>query len=356
MNMMKKFFFSMVCAGLAISASAQQAVELKQQNMAKWDIGGANYSGISPMGKNRYAMVSDKEPADGFYVFRIDQNMTDGRVVSMYLEGFYGNPNPQTDNMGMNVRDCEGVAYLPSTNTVFISGEGDQRILEYRMDGSLSGRRLLVPDVFASDKIVSNYGFEALTYSPETHTFWTTTESTLKKDGPCAGPQNPGALNLLRIQSFGENMLPKKQYAYRMDQGKKDDFGKTYVYGVSAMTALPNGKLLVMEREADVSYGEMSSQVICKIFMVDPNMSWQIDASTDLKRLDSNKFMVKTLIATFKTKMTPFKHNFANYEGMCLGEKLSDGRQTLLLVCDSQNNFGKGPVRLKDYIKVLILP
>ena len=33
-----------------------------------------------------------------------------------------------------------------------------------------------------------------------------------------------------------------------------------------------------------------------------------------------------------------------------------DGRQTLLLIRDSQGGYGKGPVHLKDYIRVLILP
>ena len=65
---------------------------------------------------------------------------------------------------------------------------------------------------------------------------------------------------------------------------------------------------------------------------------------------------MKTLIAHFTTKFTPFNQSFANYEGMCLGAQLADGRQTLLLVNDSQSGYGKGPFHLKDYIKVLILP
>lgn len=340
----------------ALAAQAQQAVDLGQTALSKWNIGAANYSGIAPLGDGRYAVVSDKEPTDGFFVFRIDQNTTTGAIASVYLESFKGNTSPKLDANGLSIRDCEGIAYLPAAGTVFISGEGDQAILEYGMDGQPTGRRLNVPTIFGIDKIVPNYGFEALTYNSHTHRFWTTTESTLPSDGAAAGPQHPGAQNLLRLQAFDDNLQPVGQYAYRMDRGKVDDFGKIYVYGVSEMTALDDGRLLVLEREADISQGYLSSQVICKLFLIDPTQGWQIDSSTDLKKLDPNRFLIKTLLATFTTKYTPFNHSFANYEGMCLGNRLPDGRQTLILLSDSQGGYGKGPFRLNDYIRVLILP
>ena len=355
---MRHSLFLSLCLlmGGSFMAAAQQAVDLGQVSLSKWKIGTGNYSGIAPMGDGRYAVVSDKEPADGFFVFRIDQNATTGQVASVYLEGFYGNSRPQTDAQGHSVRDCEGVAYFPSARTVFISGEGDQKILEYDLKGQPTGRQLNVPAIFGRERIVDNYGFEALSYSPETHRFWTTTESTLPADGYASGPLHPGEQNLLRLQSFDDNLQPVAQYPYRMDRGKSEDFGKIYAFGVPALTALPDGRLLVLEREADVSNGYMSSEVICKLFIINPRESWQIDSSADLRNIDSNRFPVKTLLARWVTKLTPFNLSFANYEGMCLGRVLYDGRQTLLLISDSQGGFGVGPVSLKDYIRVLILP
>ena len=46
----------------------------------------------------------------------------------------------------------------------------------------------------------------------------------------------------------------------------------------------------------------------------------------------------------------------SGYEGICLGAKIADGRQTLIMVSDSQGGYRKGPVLLKDWIKVVILP
>lgn len=352
---MKRLYSICVALFVAFPLLAQQAVELKQVPLSRWGIGPAQFSGIAPMGGDLYALVSDKEAADGFFVFRIVQDEATGEVVHAALEGFRGNPAPVLDARGISLRDCEGVAYVPSTRTVFISGEGDQEILEYGLDGTPTGRGLSVPPVFSLRNIVPNYGFEALTYSPETRRFWTTTESTLPHDGQAAGPAAPGVQNLLRLQAFGDDLRPAAQYAYRMDRGKQDDFGKIYVFGVSEMTALPDGRLLVLEREADVSNGYLGSECTCKLFEVNPSEGWQIDSSTDLHKLDPNRFLVKKLLAAFTTRMTPFRHDFANYEGMCLGRRLADGRRTLLLVSDSQGGFGKGPVRLKDYIKVLIL-
>lgn len=339
-----------------VQAFAQQAVDLGQVSMDRWKIGSANYSGIAPLGGNRYVMVSDKEPADGFFTFRIDQNTRTGEIVSVYLEGFTGNPRPEVNAQGISKRDTEGIAYVPSSSTVFISGEGDQRILEYSMEGRLTGRELQVPDIMRKGKIISNYGFEALTYSPETHRFWTTTESTLPQDGPAAGPRDPHAQNVLRLVAFDETLHPVAQYAYRMDRGKSKDFGRLYIYGVPELLALPDGKVLVMEREAHISANYLNSQVTCKLFEVNPPQSWQIDSSTDLSKLDTNRFLVKKLLASFTTRMTPIVRTFANYEGMCLGCRLDDGRQTILLVNDSQAGYGKGPIRLKDYLRVLILP
>jgi len=43
--------------------------------------------------------------------------------------------------------------------------------------------------------------------------------------------------------------------------------------------------------------------------------------------------------------------SFANYEGMCLGPKLQDGRQVLILISDSQNQqYGI----LRDWLKTIM--
>lgn len=70
---MKRLLLTSVLLLSALSSiSAQTALELKQQSLSRWNIGAAQYSGITALGGNRYALVSDKEPTDGFFLFRID--------------------------------------------------------------------------------------------------------------------------------------------------------------------------------------------------------------------------------------------------------------------------------------------
>lgn len=340
---------------LPLQLYAQLAQEHKQQKLSKWDIGTAQYSGITAMGNGRYAVVSDKEPTDGFFVFCIAQDSVTGEVTNVEIEGFFGNRRPFVDNKGFSLRDTEGIAYYHSAATIFISGEGDQQILEYDLQGQPTGRGLKIPYSFGIHNIYSNYGFEALTYNATSQRFWTTTESTLRSDGVAAGPNNPGVHNLLRLQSFDNNLRPAAQYAYRMERSRLDDFGKFYACGVTALAALPDGRLAVLERELNVPKGYMGAEVINRVFMVSPNEAQQIDSSVDLRTLDNNFFLFKTPIAHFVTQLHPYRNTYANYEAMCLGATLADGRQTLLLLNDSQANTGFGPYRLKDYIKVLVL-
>ena len=334
---------------LIILPSTLLSQPLRQRSMKRWGVAPANYSGITPLGGNRYALVSDKEATDGFYTVQILQDPETGKVVEVIPEGYHANP------AGTAVRDCEGIAYFPPSGTLFISGEGDQQILEYQQNGLPTGRRLNIPSEFATDKIYSNLGFEALAYSAETHRFWTITEAPLRADGVPNSPSQTEQQNYLRLQCFGDDLQPVAQYAYRMDLAKSAKAGRTHCHGVPALCALPDGRLLVLEREVRISPNYLSSHVECKVFLINPLESHQIDCFTNFSRLDPNHFMIKTLVANFKTRLTTVQHTFANYEGMCLGARLNDGTQTLLLINDSQAGMGKGPIKLKDYIKVVKL-
>lgn len=44
--------------------------------------------------------------------------------------------------------------------------------------------------------------------------------------------------------------------------------------------------------------------------------------------------------------------SFANYEGICVGPKLADGRQLLILISDSQNQY-RGVLR--DWFKTIVM-
>lgn len=328
---------------------------LRQKGMYQWNIKAANYSGITPIGNNTYAVVSDKEPLDGFYLFTIMQNNKTGEVEYIKADSLKGVTPVSTDTANISKSDLEDVAYLPSTNTLFICSEHQQSIEEYTLEGQKTGRNLNIPTLFQKDNIYGNLGFEALTFDAHRNVFWTTTEATLKSDGPAATASTLEAQNVLRLQSFDTNLQPQKQYAYRMDRGKAKDGGRSYTIGVPAICALPDGRLFVLEREVRISPNYMSSHVECKLFEVNPATSIPITPDIPLPEVDHNDFMIKKLVANFTTRLSGVSYNLANYEGMCLGQVLDDGTQTLLLINDSQGGAGNHGFRIKDYIKVILL-
>lgn len=288
-----------------------------------------NYSGITPIGGNRYAVVSDKSATDGFFVFKIDVDSVSGEVVFVENEGFRSAEFPN--------RDGEGIAFFAPAGTLFVSGESDSRIFEYSPDGRRTGRAIVVPEVFATAS--ANYGLESLTYNNVTHRFWTTTESTLPADGERATAVN-GVRNKLRLQSFGDDLQPSEWFYYEMDAPEARSEAGSYAMGVSELCALDDGRLVVLEREFFVSRRKIGSYVNVKLYLVNPS------AAVPGEVLD------KRFLHGFRTKLSLLGRGIANYEGMCIGPRLADGSLTLILVSDSQNGY-KGVLR--DWFRTIMM-
>ena len=125
--------------------------------------------------------------------------------------------------------------------------------------------------------------------------------------------------------------------------------------GVPALCALDDGRLIVMERELNIPKAYVGGEAIIKLYLVNPVQVLPISEQQNMEKLPETYFLPKRLLLTFKTRIMPWKLDYANYEGMCLGAKLQDGRQTLLLINDSQASAGEGPYRLKDYLKVVAI-
>ena len=125
----------------------------------------------------------------------------------------------------------------------------------------------------------------------------------------------------------------------------KSKTADNYCLGVSDVCALDDGRLIVMERELYAPALKFGSFVVIKLYVVHPTADKRWTGG-------EKKPLEKTLLTEFKTQMTGLKTDFANYEGLCLGPKLSDGRQLLVLICDSQNQY-KG--KLKDWLKTIII-
>lgn len=329
------------------------AEQLPQTLLRKADVPPGDYSGISHIRGNLYAVVSDKEPLDGFYPFTIQIDSITGKILEVHRNGIVGHRPAKTSFNGSSLRDAEDIVYHPSTDTYFISGEGDQRIPEYTHEGKLTGRELSVPPEFSINHIQPNYGFEALAYDSIRGLFWTTTEAALKKDKL----SNDTTAQCLRLQAFREDLQPGRQYAYKTDRPSIKSPKSQRTFGVSAITTLPDGRLLVLERDFVITRSKIGSYVNHKIFLINPlkEENAVITSETDIKSLPPSHFLNKKLLTEFKTSLGLVTRTISNFEGMCLGPVLKDGRRVLLLINDSQHNYGNIFFHLQDYIKVILL-
>ena len=102
---------------------------------------------------------------------------------------------------------------MPELKTYFIACEGFQEVYEYDANGRRTGRKLNIPKQFSLDNIQTNCGFEALTFNERTRLFWVTSETPLPSDGG-------DTTGVVRLQSFGKDLQPGGQWAYRMKLGK----------------------------------------------------------------------------------------------------------------------------------------
>ena len=313
---------------MPLTLMAQEATVLKQRKFPK-TVPAGNYSGIAWMGGSKYAVANDKSPTTGFYLMTINIDSIVGDILSVRLDTFL--------TCGQPTRDEEAVCYMPQNQTVFVSGEKDQEILEFDLQGQLTGRKLNIPEIFKT--AYSNRGFEALTYQQITHRFWTTSENTLQADGE-KPTIDKKIKNRLRFQSFGDDLQPKEQYWYVTDSAIVKKHKGTSIMGVGGLAALDDGRIVVLEREMYFPKKQIGSYCLVKLYVVDPG------------KHQPGELLNKSLLTTFRTKFNLIRRNFANYEGICVGPKLADGRQLLILICDSQNQY-KGVMR--DWFKTIII-
>ena len=280
--------------GLTVSTKAQK----------NYGTGLGQYSAITWLGDNHYAVVHDKENGGGIVLFDFDiaDDGTIGEVTRTTPAGTSGSAITDMDN--------EGIAYF--NGKLYVSAEADQSVREYTTDGTATGNSFTIPADMAVGKITANAGFEALTYNATTHLFWTTTETALPKDSYLP--------RLHRLPRFGEDMQPAQRYLYQMDAPQYSSEGATqYVYGISAMAALDDGRLVVLEREIYTNTSTYTAHGVAKLYVVDPVH-------------DTAGILRKSLLTTITTGLL----DLANYEGMCLGPTLSDGSRCLVLIGDSQ--------------------
>lgn len=342
-------------------------------------VAAGNYSGIAHLHDDIYAVVSDKSDSALYFNFRIQVNPKTGELEQVENLGFTertdGTLNDGKPWQGLEKGfDHEAIVKV-SDSTLVIASEGYCRLKEFPIlpisaDAAKVGYpQNLWESRWPSSEFYPNYNFESLAFDSVHQYLWTIPESTLRKDGQPATPQN-GLANRLRLmrlnwgkmkedsnkEEYSEQVSSKKDsrymmtYAYQMDQPSTHKKADIYVMGVSELCVLPDGQLLVLEREAFIPKIKIGAFCKCKLYLINPLNSEEF--SMKEKFSSDTPFLKKRLLTEWKTGLSLSKRSFANNEGMCLGPKLEDGSQVVILLSDSQDQYAGV---LKDWFKTIVI-
>lgn len=364
---------------LLAGAQDWKVVRENSQKAFPKTVAAGNYSGIAHLHDDIYAVVSDKSDSALYFNFRIQVNPKTGELERVENLGFTertdGTLNDGKPWLGLEKGfDHEAIVKV-SDSTLVIASEGYCRLKEFPIlptsaDAAKIGyQQNLWESRWPSSDFYPNYNFESLAFDPVHQYLWTISESTLRKDGQPATPQN-GLANRLRLmrlnwgkmkedsnkEEYNEQVSSKKDsrymmtYAYQMDQPSTHKKADIYVMGVSELCVLPDGQLLVLEREAFIPKIKIGAFCKCKLYLINPLNSEVF--SMKEKFSSDTPFLKKRLLTEWKTGLSLSKRSFANYEGMCLGPMLEDGSQVVILLSDSQDQYAGV---LKDWFKTIVI-
>ena len=364
---------------LLAGAQDWKVVRENSQKAFPKTVAAGNYSGIAHLHDDIYAVVSDKSDSALYFNFRIQVNPKTGELERVENLGFTertdGTLNDGKPWLGLEKGfDHEAIVKV-SDSTLVIASEGYCRLKEFPIlptsaDAAKIGyQQNLWESRWPSSDFYPNYNFESLAFDPVHQYLWTISESTLRKDGQPATPQN-GLANRLRLmrlnwgkmkedsnkEEYSEQVSSKKDsrymmtYAYQMDQPSTHKKADIYVMGVSELCVLPDGQLLVLEREAFIPKIKIGAFCKCKLYLIYP-LNSEVFSMKEMFSSDT-PFLKKRLLTEWKTGLSLSKRSFANYEGMCLGPMLEDGSQVVILLSDSQDQYAGV---LKDWFKTIVI-
>jgi hypothetical protein len=289
----------------------------------------AGLSGIAYAGGDRYFSVNDS--GGTMHPMTIKMDYATGAVTGCVVDAA----------VPLGGVDLEGVAYDPASDSVFASDEADASIRQYSLSGDPRGA-LSVPGNLAAFR--NNFSLESLSMRGDGLELWTCNEESLYNaslgvnDGGISTTTQGSLVRLTRFarQDVHAPWVFKGQWAYRTDPIRGDIVPGVSRSGVADLCALPDGSLLVLEREFSVDFFYSFKTRIYRV---------AIGGATDVTAL--NSLSGATFTPVEKTLLWDRNTAFMNFEGICLGPRLDDGTLSLVLISDGDDEAYEALFALK---------
>ncbi|NOG56033.1 MAG: esterase-like activity of phytase family protein [Planctomycetes bacterium] len=245
--------------------------------------------------------------------------------------------NMQSGYVLANGVDVEGLAFSDDIGTLYAGDEVGPAVRAHVVgDGSLL-EPVTVPDVFGS--VRANFGIESLALQDGHRSLWFCNEEALTVDGPLSTTTMG---TVIRIQRLDADLQPGGQWAYRTDAITNDspliDEERS---GVSDLLVLPDGRVLVLERELGGVGFLKRPEFRSRIYEVDFTTATDTSA---IGALDGAQYAPAD-----KHLLWEGRFSFENYEGITLGPQLDDGSFCVLLVSDDGGGLLQSVYALRLY-------
>jgi 3-phytase len=289
-----------------------------------------------------YSISDDRSQFNPARFYTLDINLTDGKLddgdVSFLdfttLLDANGNPFAELS------LDPEAIA-LTNNGTVFITSEGEASaarltnpfINEFNLTTGRQVSSLPVPRKFLPELGVSgirnNLAFESLTITPNQRYLFTATENALVQDGPTASLTDESPARIIQYDLVTGQ--PVKEFVYFTDPvaAEPNPTGSFSTNGLVELLAIDNtGTLLALERSFSTGVGNS-----IKLYQVQTQGAVDVSSLNSIDGLEPDPAVEKKLLLDF----ADLGITLDNIEGITLGPKLADGRQSLIVVSD--NNF-----------------
>ncbi|WP_010178766.1 esterase-like activity of phytase family protein [Aquimarina agarilytica] len=200
---------------------------------------------------------------------------------------------------------------------------------------------------------IPNGSLEGLSIGYHTNEYWFSMELPLKEDGePATFTINNSPVRLSCFDKKTKKI--KKQYAYILDKVALKPKAETdlAINGLVEILAISPTQFLTMERSYTSNYGTNGNTV--KIFLSTLTNATDIRNIKSLKKSNFTAIKKELILNLDAIKNQLPSKRIDNLEGMCIGPKLSNGNNSLVLVAD--NNFNKFGEQLNQFIVFELVP
>ncbi|KEO51916.1 hypothetical protein TP2_10585 [Thioclava pacifica DSM 10166] len=223
-------------------------------------IQGVPFGGLSDLSydarSGQFVAISDAHGDAGrprIYDLRIA--VENGRFSGLDILSMQPLSGPEGADFGAQTH-AGGVVVDPAHDRIFWSAEDDAGAgagLFVAQNGGGAARAIPLPPSYASQGrpdhgVRSEHPIDALDLSPDGHTLIAATEEALAQDGPVASYSEQSPVRLLMLDS--ETGQPRAEYIYYTDTipARPTKFDGPASNGLTALAALPDGRLVTVER------------------------------------------------------------------------------------------------------------